>query len=115
MSEDAAGDKAERQRHRLAKSQHRILVVDDEPTARQSNARLLIEAGYEVKTANNGAAGWDELQANHFDLLITDNLMPKVSGIELINKLREIKKPIRIIMATGTVLSQQYVRYPWLR
>ena len=109
------GDAAGTQTQPLAKSHCRILVVDDEPITRQTNCELLIDAGYEVETAHDGASGWDALQAGQFDLLITDNLMPKVSGIELIAKLRAAQIPIRIIMATGTLPADEYVRYPSLK
>jgi CheY-like chemotaxis protein len=59
----------------------RILVVDDEDNARNLNTRLLTRAGYEAVGAVDGAAAWEAIQTQPFDLLITDNAMPGVSGI----------------------------------
>ena len=67
---------------------HRILVVDDEPLIRELCTELLDDPGYEVDTAENGAVAWDALQMKGYDLLITDNEMPQVSGIELVKKLQ---------------------------
>ena len=57
-----------------------ILVVDDDADIRQVNADVLSRFGYQTETAANGAAAWEALQANRYDLLITDNKMPKVTG-----------------------------------
>ena len=60
---------------------NRILVVDDNRDTRQHSVDLLIDAGYEVESVNDGAAGLDELQTCEFDLVITDNVMPRMTGI----------------------------------
>jgi PleD family two-component response regulator len=81
----------------------RILVVDDKPAIRRLNSELLMEAGYEVDAVADGVMAWDALKRNHYDLLITDNLMPKMSGIELLEKLYAVHKFVPVIMATGTM------------
>ena len=53
----------------------RILVVEDDVVIRQLNAKVLVGSGYQVAAAEDGAAGWDALHANDFDLLITDHAM----------------------------------------
>src|SRR5580658_2130632 len=65
---------------------HRILVVDDDGDTRQLSIDILVGCGYEVEAAKDGAAGWDALQAKSYDLVITDNLMPKMTGIEMLEK-----------------------------
>src|ERR1700684_4363524 len=84
-------------------SPHRILVVEDDPILRRLNTSLLIEAGYEVDTAEDGAVAWDTIQLKTFDLLITDNSMPNVTGIELIKKVRAAGIAVPIIMATAAL------------
>jgi DNA-binding NtrC family response regulator len=81
----------------------RILVVDDDEVIRQVNAEMLSRLGYETETAQDGAAAWDALQANGYDLLITDNNMPKVSGVELIKKLRSAHMTLPVVLASGTI------------
>jgi DNA-binding response OmpR family regulator len=79
----------------------RILVVDDDGDIRRFNAEALSGSGYHVDTAVDGAEGWETLKGNHYDLLITDNNMPKLSGIELIKKLNAACIPMRVILASG--------------
>ena len=82
---------------------HRILVVDDDISIRHLGTELLSQSGYEVDAAEDGAAAWEALSADSYDLLITDNNMPKVSGVELLRKMRAARMAVPVIMATGTV------------
>jgi len=66
----------------------RVLVVDDSMTVRAMEQKLLKNRGYDVDIAVNGAEGWNSLQVNTYDLLITDVDMPRMNGIELIEHLR---------------------------
>lgn len=63
-------------------SPHRILVVDDDGGIRHLNAEVLIHSGYEVDAAADGAAAWQTLNADSYDLLIADHNMPNASGPE---------------------------------
>jgi PAS domain S-box-containing protein len=98
-----------------ANSPQSILVVDDDSATRQLSLRVLAGAGYKVEGVNDGAAGWDALQANTFDLIITDNRMPKMTGIELIEKLHSANRAIPVIMATAYLPAHEFNRKPWLR
>jgi len=62
--------------------------LNDDHGIRQLYADVLARSGYHVDTADNGASGWRALNASYYDLLITDNTMPGVTGLELIKKLR---------------------------
>ncbi len=93
----------------------RILVVEDDSAILRLNAEVLSRSGYEVDTAADGVAGWEALQANDYDLMITDNNMPKLSGIELLKKLRATRMEMPVIMATGTLPAEEFARSPWLR
>jgi DNA-binding response OmpR family regulator len=98
-----------------ANSMHRILVVEDDPDIRHSNAMVLHHAGYHVDTAEDGASGWNLLKASHYDVLITDNTMPRVTGMELIKKLRSEEMPLSVILASGTATTEELDRHPWLK
>src|SRR6266498_4950023 len=65
---------------------HRILVVEDQPALRSLSAQVLVRSGYEVDVAEDGMAGWEALRAESYDLLITDNQMPRLSGLELVDR-----------------------------
>ena len=92
----------------------RILVVEDDQFLRQRNTNALILSGYRVDTATDGAAAWEALIANRYDLLITDNSMPKLSGLELLKQLRSVRMELPVIMATGTLPTQELAQKPWL-
>jgi DNA-binding response OmpR family regulator len=96
-------------------SRNRILVVDDDSDVRQRNVTLLIDSGYDVEDATNGADGWEALQDRYFDLVITDNRMPKMTGVEMIEKLRLSRMTIPVIMATSHMPTFEFARKPWLR
>ena len=93
----------------------RILVVDDEPDLRQINTAVLTNSGYHVDAAEDGAAAWDALQRNNYDLLVTDNNMPRMSGVDLLKKLHGACMALPVIMATGTVPQYEFVRHPWIQ
>jgi DNA-binding response OmpR family regulator len=92
----------------------RILLVDDDHDLRSFNAALLVQSGYHVDTAGDGASGWRALKAHHYDVLITDNTMPGVTGLELIKKLRSEYMALPVIMASGTVPTEELIQNPWL-
>jgi len=92
-----------------------ILVVEDDNLLRQLNTEVLSRSGYDVDGVADGAQAWHALNAEGYDLMITDNNMPKVSGIELLKKLRAARMALPVIMATGTLPKEEFARYPWLK
>jgi DNA-binding response OmpR family regulator len=98
-----------------ARVPHRILVVDDEPDIRQLSTEVLIRHGYQVDAAVDGAAAWESLSADSYDLMITDNNMPRLTGIELLKKLRAARMALPVIMATGTLPKDEFIQYPWIQ
>jgi DNA-binding response OmpR family regulator len=100
--------------HDQKSSRHRILVVDDDSDVRHHNVNMLIYSGYDVEGATDGADGWEALQDRHFDVVITDNTMPKMTGVEMIEKLRSSRMTIPVIMATGTMPTFEFARKPWV-
>lgn len=95
-------------------SRHRILVVDDDTDVRHHNVKMLIYHGYDVEDATDGADGWEALQDRHFDVVITDNTMPRMTGVEMIEKLRSSRMKVSVIMATGTMPTFEFARKPWI-
>lgn len=111
MHEDGAG--AAPLQHKPGPA-HRILVVEDEPDIRRLNIETLASSGYHVDGAEDGADAWDMLQLNQYDLIVTDNNMPKVSGMELLLKLHESRLKLPVILVTGTLPQAKLERHPWL-
>ncbi len=91
-----------------------ILLVDDDNTARKLTAAMLADSDYQVATAKDGAAGWEALQTRSFDLVITDNRMPKMNGIEMIEMMHFASIKVPVVMATGGLPVNALVRKPWL-
>jgi DNA-binding NtrC family response regulator len=85
----------------------RILVVEDDRAMCQLLFDLLREDGYAVDVAHDGESAIEKYRTASFDLTITDLMMPKMKGIELIQKLREIDggAPVLLITAFGTIES----------
>ena len=97
------------------RSRHHILVVEDDEDIRRLNNEVLSSFGYKVDTAADGAIAWDVLQLNRYDLLVTDNSMPKVSGVELLLKLHAAHIALPVILATGTIPTEKLRSHPWLQ
>jgi DNA-binding NtrC family response regulator len=94
---------------------HRVLVVDDEPDICLLNSELLIDLSYDVDVAEDGIAAWDLLGKNEYALMITDNRMPRMSGVELLQKLHITHRFVPTIMATGTMPDEQVTCQPWFQ
>jgi len=110
-----AGEPAGASRQRPAKSPRRILLVEDDGAIRRINAQVLVRSGYQVAAAQDGAAGWEALHANDFDLLITDHSMPGLSGLELVKKVRRARMTLPVILASGSLHTEELERHPWLQ
>ena len=76
---------------------------------------MLIRSGYQVDAAADGAAGWKALQGNSYDLVITDNFMPKMTGVEMVKKLHAAGMKLPVIMATAMLPQEEFVSHPWLQ
>jgi signal transduction histidine kinase len=79
----------------------RILIVDDEESIRNTLAAFLDDAGYETETAGNVPAAQQLLKENRFDIVLSDIIMPRVSGVELLQTIRRESPRVQIIMMTG--------------
>jgi two-component system chemotaxis response regulator CheY len=77
--------------------------VDDDVTIRRLSKAVLIHHGFQVDAAEDGAAGLEALHAKQYDLLITDNNMPKITGVELVKKLRSACMTLPVILVSGLI------------
>jgi DNA-binding response OmpR family regulator len=110
-----AGDSSNAPLQRNSKSSYHILLVDDDFYLRELHAEVLIRSGYNVNTAADGAAAWNALNDVGYDLLITDNNMPILTGLGLIKKLRSNGFLLPIILASGTVPMEELSQNSGLR
>jgi DNA-binding NtrC family response regulator len=83
----------------------KVLVIDDEANLRKVLAALLRRDGYDVTIAEDGEMGLAEFQKNGADAVITDLVMPKVGGMEVLRAINSAdpEVPVIIITAHGTV------------
>ena len=79
----------------------RILVVDDMPQILEITESLLLEAGYVVVTAPNGARALEELRGASFDLVLTDIEMPDATGVDILRAVRERDLDTPVVLMTG--------------
>lgn len=84
-------------------SEKRILVVDDEPDVRDFLSTCLEDAGFQVETAIDGFDALEKIEKSPPDLITLDLLMPRISGIKLMRKLRKNAdwKKIPVIIVTA--------------
>lgn len=112
INESGEQEKNEKRRNGSAESESegtkkkKILLIEDEKTFIEIFCKKLQDEGYAVETAENGAWGLKEALAKDFDLIITDMVMPAMTGLEIIAKLRMEEKtknvPIIVISASST-------------
>jgi response regulator RpfG family c-di-GMP phosphodiesterase len=79
----------------------RILVVDDERVIREILAEFLTLEGFSVNTVEDGEKALTELRLNPYDLLITDLKMPRLSGLQLLEKIEAERLGVLTVLMTG--------------
>lgn len=79
----------------------RILLAEDEDAMRTYLARALINAGYDVVAVDRGTEAIPLLETMHFDLLLSDIVMPEMDGIELAQRCNEISPETKVMFITG--------------
>jgi len=78
-----------------------ILVIDDEESMRDSCRQVLIKEGYRVEVAEDGTLGLERLKTSKPDLALVDLKMPGISGMNLLEKVKDIDPTIIAIVITG--------------
>ena len=79
----------------------RVLVVDDEEFIRSVLTEILEAEGYEVVGASDGEAALEQLHGERFDLVITDLVMPGVSGMEVLAAAKRVDPNLPVVVMTG--------------
>ena len=89
-----------------------ILIADDDPDALKLLSINLASQGFSVVEATDGEAAWEMWQKSHFRLLITDWMMPKIDGPDLVRKIRAANSPsyTYIILLTALGAKNQVVK-----
>ena len=78
-----------------------ILIVDDEEIVVRSCLRILSGDEFHVETAANGLEALAKVAEHDYDMLILDIMMPKMNGIEVLQRVKETHPDVDVIMITG--------------
>ncbi|MCU6707252.1 response regulator [Paenibacillus sp. J5C_2022] len=81
----------------------RILVAEDEAVLRMLITDSLEDEGYEIDSAVDGREAFDMMEAGQYDLLIVDHMMPRMTGLELINAVKDLpgREQLQIMMLSA--------------
>jgi PAS domain S-box-containing protein len=103
VAQQRAGERKAPQLEGALRGQGRILLVDDERVLAEVTAEMLTNAGYEVTVMTQPleALRWFGLHAEEVDLVITDQTMPGMTGLTMIEELRKLNLDIPVILCTG--------------
>ncbi|WP_295384679.1 response regulator [uncultured Thiodictyon sp.] len=85
----------------------RILLAEDSITTRMQERRILEAAGYQVVTAVDGLDAWNSLALHPFDAVVSDIQMPRMSGLELAEKIRQNRKFAELPIVLVTTLASE--------
>ncbi|HAJ57525.1 MAG TPA: hypothetical protein DCL35_07140 [Candidatus Omnitrophica bacterium] len=83
------------------KGEEHILVIDDNEDVRKMLKDVLERRGFFVTTAVNGEEGLELIAKGDIRIVLSDILMPKINGIEFLDKVREYNLSVEVIMVTG--------------
>jgi CheY-like chemotaxis protein len=86
-----------------------ILVADDDASLRDTVAQVLIDAGFETDTARDGEEAWQAITKTKYDLLITDHEMPRLKGLELVERLRTFPDAPSCILISGSLPRAEWI------
>lgn len=82
-----------------------ILCAEDDPLLRELMKHILKSAGFEVTLACDGLAAWEQLNTGSHDILVTDNQMPGLTGLQVAMRLRRTGWILPVVMVSGTLPS----------
>ena len=82
-------------------AQTKVLVVEDEPNARAGLAELIASWGYRTETAVDGAAGLDCVIRWSPDVVVTDLMMPRMDGLQLLDRVSELPQQVAVVVLTA--------------
>jgi PAS domain S-box-containing protein len=94
----------------LAGNDARVLVVDDEPGVRQLSVRMLGRLGYQAAEVADGAGALEAINALHPDVVLTDLMMPGMSGRELRDRIHDLHPGLPVVFMSGHPAAETFRR-----
>jgi CheY-like chemotaxis protein len=105
--------KQEKEEQHIPRGDERILLVEDDAYLVEAEKKMLEELGYHVTALTSSVEAFEIFQklSDRFDIIIADYAMPKMTGLQLIRKIRSISPDIPVIICTGysKVIQQQKI------
>jgi EAL domain-containing protein (putative c-di-GMP-specific phosphodiesterase class I) len=80
----------------------RVLLVDDDPLVRRSFLRILADSGVSVESAEHPLEALELLKEQSYDVVLSDIMMPGMTGLELLREVRAHDKDLPVVLLTGT-------------
>lgn len=96
-----------------SKTGRAILCIEDEHFIGELYARALTKAGYRITVIGDGAQGLAEAETDKYDLILLDLMLPNITGIEILRRLRDPARPTRLkakIIITTNLEQREDVR-----
>ena len=90
-----------------------VLIVDDEKCIRDILSRIIEREGFMVTVAVDGSEAFEKIQKARYDYVISDINMPNMTGLELLKKIKDLNRKIRVLLITsraGEYSPQQILR-----
>lgn len=91
------------------KDRKSILLVDDEELYLDALAMILIKEGYDISTACNGKKALQSVKKKQYDLVITDMIMPDITGIDVLKEVKSLYPEAKVIIITGFGAPESYL------
>jgi DNA-binding NtrC family response regulator len=86
----------------------RVLLVDDDAVLGRIYACALVAAGFSVDLAKDGAEGLERLLAGSYDVVVSDLCMPRMTGLDLLQQVRRMRRDVPVILMTAQLDAKAY-------
>ena len=87
----------------------RVLLVENDSNHRSTIRNIIIESGHHVSIAGDGLSAFEEIVSYHHDLVITDLNLPKLNGIDLLKRIKEVNESIPVILISANARVKEAV------
>lgn len=85
----------------MANRKYKLLIVDDSKSILHTLDRIFADTPYDVTTIINPVKAYEKIENEHFDIVISDIMMPELDGLSLLRKIKDFNGTIQVIMITG--------------
>lgn len=84
------------------------MIVDDHKEIRDLLSKFFLSSGYEVESVEDGEMAMRKVKEKRYDLIVTDYMMPKMDGIDLLKKLKMDNPQLSILIISGSAVEEAF-------